>query len=142
MYEKIRQDINFAMKNGDKFKCNLLKCVMSDAQKHMKDNNGVIMEYQVVDIVKKYINNLKINRNVFKKEKPQSYEARINSCNCEIEILKQYLPEQLSEMEMITMISHLVLLQNNFSKIMMWFKDNHPNKYDGKFLSQLVKRIL
>lgn len=141
MYEKIRQDIRFAMKDHDKFKMNLLKCVWSDIQKFQKDNNGVISGAEVVNIVKKYIKSIDDNLEKLK-GKIQHQDSYVINLNAEKEILKKYLPEQLTKTEMITMINTCKINKMNFGQIMRWFKENHPNKYNGKTLSELVKEIL
>lgn len=64
----------------------------------------------------------------------------------ETQVLSQYLPKTLSELELTTII-HTQITHNNYTikdmgKIMQFLKENYPSQYDGKLASTLVKTAL
>lgn len=74
--------------------------------------------------------------------------AATNSLNeVELKILNSYLPEQLTEAELLKIINeevktHGYELMSNMGKIMSFLKNNYGGQYDGKMASTLVRTLL
>lgn len=58
--------------------------------------------------------------------------------------LKDYIKVQLGRTEIETIIAELLLQQpnTNIGVVMKYFKENYPNQYDGKLVSQIAKEVL
>lgn len=59
--------------------------------------------------------------------------------------LKEYIKVQLTEEEIRTIIMGLMVrsdVQYNMGLVMKYFKENYPNQYDGKLVSQIAKEML
>ena len=65
----------------------------------------------------------------------------------ELDILNSYLPKQLSEDELRTVIG-LTIMKEGYSgmkdmgKIMGWLKSNYDGQYDGGLASKIIKELL
>ena len=59
--------------------------------------------------------------------------------------LKDYIKTQLTDGEIRTIIMGLMIrsdIQYNMGLVMKYFKENYPNQYDGKLVSQIAKEML
>lgn len=73
-------------------------------------------------------------------ERDLSEESKI-----EYAYLKDFIKVQLTENEIRTIIKGLIVNSQicyNIGMIMKYFKDNYPNQYDGKLVSQIAKETL
>lgn len=96
MYETIVSNIKYAMKNKNKNLKDVLKQVQIKAQATAKENKVEITDQIVIDAINKEIKQLNQTLDAIK-SKPESdlFKSTIEKIN----ILKTYLPEQLSEEE-------------------------------------------
>ena len=126
MIEVIRQDMVKAMKSGDNLKRNVLRVLKGEL-----DRDFITKDVDVLSTIKKMVSNLKES----------------NDSQDEIEVLKAYLPKQMTESEMEAEVEFLIsgnsiTNMSGMGMIMAHFKSNHPNQYDGKTLSSIVKSKL
>lgn len=59
--------------------------------------------------------------------------------------LKDYIKAQLTEEEIRTIIAGLMVrsdIKYNMGLVMKYFKENYPNQYDGKLVSNVTKEML
>ena len=56
--------------------------------------------------------------------------------------LKEYIKVQLTEPEICAITEALINREYNLGMIMKHFKENYPNQYDGKLVSQIAKEML
>ena len=59
--------------------------------------------------------------------------------------LKDYIKAQLTEEEIRTIIAGLMVrsdIKYNMGLVMKYFKENYPNQYDGKLVSNVAKEML
>lgn len=126
--EKIKADLKEAIKSGNTKKKNLLRVVIGEFNRIGKELND---EDAVKEIKKMYAN---------------ASDAQIGN-PVEAEILSEYLPKELSEDELANVIKKIVNYQGLSSMkdmgiVMAKLKEIHPNQYDGKLASILVKKEL
>lgn len=70
--------------------------------------------------------------------------SKLNLAKDEQKILESYLPQQLSESELIQIVSGAIAggTALNVGALMGFLKANHAGKYDGKIASAAVKTVL
>jgi uncharacterized protein YqeY len=59
--------------------------------------------------------------------------------------LKDYIKKQMTEEEIRTIIAGLMVrsdIKYNMGLVMKYFKENYPNQYDGKLVSNVAKEML
>lgn len=134
MIEQIKADRIVAFKAKENIKKNLLGCLIGDSTKEDKEPSDLV----VLSYIKKFIDGAKI---VQKNTEPSDYEYY--KASIEIEILESYRPKQMTEEEIITIITAIkVSGDTNLGIIMKYFKDSFPNLYDGAVVSKIAKEIL
>jgi len=65
----------------------------------------------------------------------------------ELDILNSYLPKQLTEDELRTVIGLVIMKEGlttmkDMGKIMGWLKSNYDGQYDGGLASKIIKELL
>ena len=96
MFDQINNDLKEAMKSQDKFKLSVLRMLKSNLQAAKIENKGELSDDQAIAVIKKQV---KVRES--SKEEYLSYNRQDLAENLEKEIavLKEYLPEELSDDE-------------------------------------------
>lgn len=118
--EKISLDIKKSMLNGDKVRLSILRMLKSELSQLKEYDDG-----KVVKIAKKLSNSIE--------------EVKGDNWEKEIDILKEFIPEQLSEDEMRVHVKYLI---NNgydhIGKIMGYMNKNFSGLVDNGLLKEIV----
>ncbi len=129
----INSDLVSAMKSKDIATLNVLRVLKGEIQRLEQSPKGKVelTDDDVIKIVKKMIDNIN--------ETGESLG--------DIDIISKYLPQQMSESDIINKVIGLIEINcysstRDMGKIMSYFSKNHSGQYDGKFLSEVVKSQL
>lgn len=104
LVEKINEDIKTAMKAQDKEKLNVIRMVKSAIQLAEIEKKAKLSDEDVYGIIAKQIKMRKDSIIEFKKA---SRDDLIEQNEKEIEVLNSYMPEQLSEDEVLKIIDNV-----------------------------------
>ena len=96
MVEQINEDLKKSMKEQDKFKVSVLRMLKSALQLESINKKGDLTDDEVIAVIKKQVKMR--NDSIVEFQKFNKVEE-IEKLEKEIEILKEYLPESLSEEE-------------------------------------------
>lgn len=104
MFDQINNDLKEAMKSQDKFKLSVLRMLKSNLQAAKIENKGKLSDDQAIAVIKKQV---KVRES--SKEEYLSYNRQDLAENLEKEIavLKEYLPEELSDDEIDRIIDEV-----------------------------------
>lgn len=105
LYEKFNQDMISAMKNKEKEKLTVIRMVKGAMQLEHINNKKEMNEELLIDVVSKQI---KMRNDSIEEFKKGNREDLINKTQEEIEILKEYLPVQLTSEEIDTIIDEAI----------------------------------
>jgi len=124
--EDIKKDMVTAMKEKDTVTRDILRVLTGELER-----NFITEDAKVIRTIKKLISNLK--------ETDGDQE--------EIDILEDYLPQQLTETEMRHLVKEVITDEDlgsisGMGVIMNYFKNNYDGRYDGRILSIIVKSEL
>ncbi len=144
MKNRIIEDIKLAMKFQDKEKLSVVRMLKSDIQMAELNKKSELTDDEVVAIVSKQI---KMRNDSIKEFEKGGRNDLIEAANDEISILKEYLPEQLSEEEVIKIIDDVFNKVNptsssDMGKIMGSLNPLVKGKADMGFVSKIVKEKL
>lgn len=101
MFDKIKKDLMTAMKEQDKFKLSVLRMLKSALQAEEISKKSELTDDEVLNIIKKQV---KVRNASLEEYKEYGRYDLANDLAQEIEILKSYLPEELSNEELIRII--------------------------------------
>ena len=145
IFDKINEDIKTAMKARDKEKLEALRAVKA-AFIIAKTETGAddISAEKEIQIVQKLVKQRRDSAQIYKEQNRMDlYEPE----NFQAEVISEYLPAQLSEDELKTILAEIVKEQNasgmkDMGKVMGIANAKLAGKADGKTISTIVKSML
>lgn len=130
---QIKADQLAARKAKEATKASLLTTLIGDVQNVLKGSYKGTEDELVLSTIKKYLD---VNKE-FQGKDPDA--ATLSMLQVEQMVLESYMPSQLTEDEMLSIIKDQNL--NDLPSIMKYFKTNYLGKYDGKKLSDIAKGL-
>jgi uncharacterized protein YqeY len=140
----IKNQVTISMKAGDKFRTTVLRMVLSEIQKIEIEEKSDLDELQITSILEKMIKQR--NDAIVQFEQAQRQELADKEKQ-EIEMIKEFLPEQMSEQEVSELVSKIVSEvdaqdMKDMGMVMGALKPLIAGKADAGIVSQLVKKAL
>jgi uncharacterized protein YqeY len=140
----IKTQVTISMKAGDKFRTSVLRMVLAEIQKIEIEEKSDLDELQITSILEKMIKQR--NDAIVQFEKAQRQELADKEKQ-EIEMIKEFLPEQMSEQEVSELVSKIVSEvdaqdMKDMGMVMGALKPLIAGKADAGIVSQLVKKAL
>tara|TARA_A100001037_G_scaffold149994_1_gene135560 strand:- start:680 stop:1093 length:414 start_codon:yes stop_codon:yes gene_type:complete len=133
-----------AMKSGDKIKTNILRTLLSTLKEKQIEKKEDINEEEYLSIIKRLVKQLKESADAYQKAgRPELYEKEVS----ELDILKEYLPEILSEQQTLDLVKEVISQTSanslsDMGKVMSLIMQKSNGKVDGKIANRLVKELL
>jgi uncharacterized protein YqeY len=131
LLETIKKDFISAYKNKELQKKDFLGLLKSDIETN-RLNGEEPTDVNVSKVLKKYKKNIESN-----------IRLGIESTSFELEIIESYLPKLMSNAELMSVISEILIKENIHDKsqmglVMNELKEGYDGKYDGKTASILI----
>lgn len=142
--ERLHEDWKNAMKSKDGFKAGVISMARAAILQSEKTDGNALDDDQVIAILSKEIKQRK--ESIIEFEKGNRPDL-VNQTKKEIEILLDYLPQQLTEDE-IHEIVRLAVIEvgansiKDMGKVMAYIQPKIKGAADGKIVSQIVKEQL
>ena len=146
LLENINTDIKIAMKEKNKVKLSALRAIKSELllEQTSSVSSGTITHEKELKIVQKLIKQRKDSAEIYKKEERNDlFEKEMG----EIEFLEAYLPKQMSDDELTTIIAHAIKetgasSMKDMGRVMGIVNPKVAGKAEGKTVAQKVKGLL
>ena len=144
MVEKLKQDMIEAMKAKDKERLTTIRMIKGELDKEHIDKKREINDELLIEVVTRGIKQRKDSISEFEKGNRSDLIEKTQS---EIDILQNYLPEQLSEDEVITIIDEAISLIHpggvrDMGKVMKEVTPTVKGRTDMKKVSEIIKSKL
>ena len=138
------QDFKIAMKNSDIVSKATIQMARSAVLQVEKDTKVTLDDDGIVEIIAKEVKRRVDTLPDFEKSGRQDL---IDNLKAEIEVLKKYLPQQLSENEVEEIVKQAISSSGatsakDIGKVMQAVMPETRGKADGKLVSQIVKKLL
>ena len=133
-----------AMKSGDKIKTNILRTLLSTLKEKQIEKKEDINEDEYFNIIKRLVKQLKESADAYQEAgRSDLYEKEVS----ELDILKEYLPEILSEQQTLDLVKEVISQTSanslsDMGKVMSLIMQKSNGKVDGKIANRLVKELL
>ena len=142
--QKLQEDLKSSMKNKYNTKKSVVTLIRASIKQFEVDNRVELDDSQVIDIIAKLLKQTKDSLNEFKKA---GREDLATQAEAEIEVLKEYLPQQLSEEELNEIVNSTIsevgaTSMKDMKKIMTSIMPKVKGRADGKLINELVKKNL
>ena len=121
-----------AMRKTDKTELNVLRLIKGEIARG-EDASKKLNDSEITSLLKKMVDNL----NLYKTD----------TSELEIEIISKFLPKQLSDSELETLLKVYVSENslstiNDMGKVMGYLKTNYSGMYDGVTANKVLKTLL
>ena len=141
---KIQEDLIQFMKAGEKDKVDVIRFVLSFINTEEKDKQKSLTDSETLQVLKKVI---KRNQESFEQFSKASRNDLAEKEKKEMEIIKQYLPEEISENEIIEAVKKSITQCDaksikDMGKVMAEIKKNYGDRADMSIVSKHVKILL
>ena len=141
---KIQEDLIQLMKAGEKDKVDVIRFVLSFVNTEEKDKQKSLTDSETLQVLKKVI---KRNQESFEQFSKASRNDLAKKEKKEMEIIKQYLPEEISENEIIEAVKKSITQCDansikDMGKVMAEIKKNYGDRADMSMVSKHVKILL
>lgn len=142
--EKLMEDLKNSMKNKDEIRKNTVQMVRAAILQIEKDKGIQVEDDKILEIIAKEV---KSKKDALKDFEKANREDLMNQTNKEIEILQEYLPQQLSreeiKIELEKIISNLgATTMKDMGTIMKEAKVKMGASADGKTINEVAKEIM
>lgn len=142
--EQLFADLKTAMKEKDTVRKDTVQLIRSGILQIEKDKKIELGDEGVTEVIAKQ---LKSRRDALPEYEKSGREDLIAKLNKEIEILLSYLPEQLSEEEIQTIVADAVAqtgasTMKDMGKVMALVTPQVKGRADNKIVGNLVKKML
>ncbi len=142
--ETLLQDMKEAMKQKDSIRKNTVQLVRSGILQLEKDNKIELDDDGVIDVI---VKELKKRRDSLPDFEKSGRTDLVDNLNKEIEILMNYLPQQLSEQEVTVIVADTINelganSMKDMGKVMAALTPKLKGRADNKIVSELVKKSL
>ena len=144
MLTQINIDLKKAMQKKDKDMLKVLRALKSAVQYQKLEQKKELSEEEVISVFKIQVKQRQQAAELYiQGERPELAEIE----NREIDIIKVYLPEELSEAELEKEVSEAIAYLNaesmkDMGTVMKYLKEKLGSNIDGKSLSAIVRREL
>ena len=144
MRNKLLNDLTAAMKNQDKETLSVLRMVKGAMQLEEINKKHELTDDEFIGVISKQIKTRK--ESILEFEKANRTDL-IEQATKEIEILNKYMPEQLSEEEVLKVIDEAFdaikpQAQSDMGKLMGYVNPKLKGKADMSFVSKTIKERL
>lgn len=142
--EKLLEDMKIAMREKDTIRKNAIQMARAAVLQVEKDSKNSLDDDGIIEIIAKEVKKRKDSVPEFEKGGRQDM---VDDLKTEIDILMQYLPQQLTEEELEAIVKQAVeetgaSSVRDLGKIMQAVMPKVKGRADGKAINQIAKRIL
>ena len=109
MFNQIKEDLVNSMKKQDKFKTSVLRMLKSSLQSAEIDKKSLLTDDEVLSVIKRQV---KVRESSLEEYRSYDRMDLVDELTKEINILKSYLPEELSDSELSKIIDEQFTIIN------------------------------
>ncbi|MBA4250230.1 MAG: glutamyl-tRNA amidotransferase [Chlorobiaceae bacterium] len=143
--EKINEDLKVAMKSGDKLRLETIRSLRALILEFEK--SGINRELNEEDEIKMLTTSVKKRKDSIEQFRNAGRIELAEKEEAEMKIILEYLPAQLTEVEIENVIKKLAEeiganKKEDFSKLMPLAAKNLKGKAEGKLIKSIVEKLL
>jgi uncharacterized protein YqeY len=142
--ERLLEDMKIAMRDKEGIKKNAIQMSRAAVLQVEKDNKITLDDDGIVEVIAKEV---KKRRDSLPDYQKSGRQDLIDNINLEIEVLSQYLPQQLTEEELEVIVKQAIQdtgasSVRDMGKVMQEVRPKVKGRADGSMINQIAKKIL
>jgi uncharacterized protein YqeY len=144
LVERLNQDMKLAMKNKDKLKLSVIRMVKASVKNEEINQGSPLTDEQVLAVVTRELKQRRDSLQEFDKAGREDLAAPTRE---EIEILLEYMPEQMGEEEIRRVVSEAIQQvgaqsKKDLGKVMGVLMPKVKGRADGALVNKIVQELL
>jgi len=144
LLDRLQNEMKVAMKNKDRDRLSTIRMLISEIKKVQIDTKKDLSDEEIVKILQKYA---KQRKDAIEQYKSAGREDLVEKEEKELKIVKEFLPEQLSENEIEKLVDETIQELNassmkDMGKVMKAVMQKISGRAEGSIVSQIVKNKL
>ncbi|HBT46502.1 MAG TPA: aspartyl-tRNA amidotransferase [Peptococcaceae bacterium] len=144
MKERLTRDMKEALKSHDKVRLQTIRMVLAGIKNAEIDKQRLLNDDEVMGLIRREI---KLRQEALEQFRQGGREDLVRQAQAEIEVLQKYLPEQLSEEELLSIIKETIRevgagSTGDVGKVMAALMPKIRGRADGRRANQLVVEYL
>lgn len=140
LLERIKNDSLKARKESDSYSKSMLITLFGELETSAKRSGNEIMDQDALSLIKSYIKNN--NKAIEELKSKNSDVYAIASIEKDNKFWENYLPLQMSESELNSVIEKQINAGENIGGVMAYLKKNYNAQYDASMASKIVRNML
>jgi uncharacterized protein YqeY len=142
--ERLLEDMKTAMRDKDTIKKNAIQMARSAVLQIEKDNRITLDDDGIIEVIAKEV---KKRRDSLPEYEKSGRQDLVDNLKTEIDVLLQYLPQQLTEEELVTIVRQAIQetganSARDIGKIMQAVLPKVKGRADGKQVNQIARKML
>ena len=142
--EKLDNDMKAALKAGDSLRLSVIRLARSEVRNVEIAKGTTLTDDEIIEVLTR---EAKRRREASEQFQNAGRTDLVEKENAELQILSEYLPEQLGEAEIVGIAQEVISELHATSKadkgkVMKAMKPRVSDRADGKLVSQIVDRLL
>ena len=142
--ERLADDLKSAMKNKDVIRKNVVQFVRAAVLQVEKDNKVTLDDEGVLEVIAKQ---MKQRRDSLPDYEKSGRDDLIAELKAEMDVLTEYLPEQLTREELVVIVEEAVKAtgassMKDMGKIMAAVMPQTKGRADGRLINEIAKELL
>ena len=145
MLEKIKNDLNQALKDKDEVKVSVLRMLVSEIHnKQISNKSDEISDDEIIKVIRQQVKKTKESIEAYKQGKRDDLVKKESQ---ELDILNKYLPQEMSQDELEKVIKEIIdgvkpQGPQDFGKVMSEAMKRLSGRVDGSKVSEVVKKLI
>ena len=144
LIERLNEDMKQAMKSQDKFRLSVIRMVRSSIKNAEIERQKPLDDSEVIDILQREVKQRKDSLQDFEKAGRSDLAADASK---EIDILQEYLPQQLSEEEIVEIVKQTMqetgaATKADMGRLMGALMPKVKGRADGKIVNRIAQQLL
>lgn len=144
LLQKLKDDLNQSLKKGDKLRVSVLRMVIANVNNAEIDQRSPLDDGSILAVIAKQAKQHHESIDAFSKGNRPDLQAKEES---ELAILQEYLPEQLSRDEIVSVASQVISEigasgPGDKGKVMAKLMNQLKGKADGREINAVVSELL
>jgi len=145
MLEKIKNDLNQALKDKDEVKVSVLRMLVSEIHnKQISNKSDEISDDEIIKVIRQQVKKIKESIEAYKQGKRDDLVKKESQ---ELDILNKYLPQEMSQDELEKVIKEIIdgvkpQGPQDFGKVMSKAMKRLSGRVDGSKVSEVVKKLI
>ena len=142
--ERLADDLKSAMKNKEVIRKNVVQMVRAAVLQVEKDNKVTLDDEGVLEVIAKQ---MKQRRDALPDYEKSGRDDLIAELKAEMDVLTEYLPEQLTREELVVIVEEAVKAtgassMKDMGKIMAAVMPQTKGRADGRLINEIAKELL